>query len=100
MLKLHDIEGFPRTDLIQWVADNCVCLREQTPAYLEQVSTWCEDRFGESRAGNILQEALEGWIDYFDGDWQLIFNPFVATEQLVIWFANRNDLVEFSMLWG
>ena len=49
---------------------------------------------------NILQEAQEGWIDYFDGDWQLICDPFHAQERFVIWIADRNNRTEYALLWG
>lgn len=100
MLQFPDPKGYPRPDLIRWVAQECIELKVQSPEFLEQVSAWCESRWGEARAGNILHEAQEGWIDYFDGEWQLICDPFCAYERFVIWIGNRNNRAEYALLWS
>lgn len=96
----ENLQGYPRPDLIDWVASECVPLKTQSPEFLEQVSAWCEARWGEARAGNILQEAQEGWIDYFDGEWQMICDPFYAHERFVIWIADRNNRAEYALVWS
>ena len=101
MLHVPDnLQGYPRPDLIHWVAQECGPLKTQSPKFLEQVSVWCESRWGEARAGNILQEAQEGWIDYFDGEWQLICDPFHAQESFVIWIGDCNKRMEFALQWA
>ena len=93
----EDLSRYPRPDLISWVAATCIQLPHTPPqAQLD----WCEQHFGEQRAGNILQEAKEGRTDYFDGDWQLTYNPFRWGEKLVLWFANRDDQVAFQVAWS
>jgi hypothetical protein len=89
-----------RPDLIEWVSRECVSLKHQTPEFFDQVNTWCHARWGEPRDGNILHEALEGHLDYFDGDWQILFNPMSPHEELMIWLGNRNDRTEFQLIWG
>ena len=101
MLKLpEDLSGYSRPDLIKWVCETCVTLPHRAPGYVEKISLWCEKRWGEQRAGNILHEAMEGWIDYFDGDWQIAFNPWCASDELIIWVSDKNKLVEFALTWG
>lgn len=46
-----------------------------------------------------MREAQEGHIDYFDGDWQVMSNPFWWPEQWVIWFAHRDDQVAYLVAW-
>lgn len=93
----EDLTDYSRPDLIKWVAATCIQLPHTPPqAQLD----WCEQHFGEQRAGNILQEAQEGWIDYFDGDWQVLTSPFVWQEPFMIWFANRDDQVTYQLAWS
>lgn len=90
----------PTFNLIECVTRECVPLRHQTPEFFEQVKTWCHARWGEPRPGNILTEAMEGYIDYFDGDWQILFNPMSEHAEWWIWLGNRNDRTEFQLIWG
>ncbi len=100
MMDLPALDHYSRPDLIRWVSATCAVLPSSTPGSLEKVSTWCEQRWGESRPGNILQEAQEGWIDYFDGDWQITFNPWCAHEELIIWFSTKAQLAEYVLTWS
>lgn len=99
MLKLPDPIPGSRPDLVTWVVSTCVTLPDCWPLENDTMYEWLESRFGESRPGNILQEALDGWIDYFDGDWQVLWNPFDWKEDLIIWFARKEDLTEFVLTW-
>jgi hypothetical protein len=87
-------------NLLEWMWRECVPLKHQTPEFFEQVNIWCHARWGEPRDGNILHEALEGHLDYFDGDWQILFNPMSEHEEWWIWLGNRNDRTEFQLIWG
>lgn len=100
MLDLPDsyANSCERPDLVQYVAHHCVRMNSQH-TWDEQVA-WCEHRFGEQRPGDIMQEALEGWLDYFDGDWQLMYDPWSSNRQFVIWFANKSDLTQFQLTWS
>jgi hypothetical protein len=95
----EDLSGYVRPDLITWVAATCVPVTKGVAANWAALA-WCDARMGEQRAGNILQEAQEGWIDYFDGDWQMVCNPFVWQEQFVIWFASRELMTEYLITWS
>jgi hypothetical protein len=94
-----DLSGYPRPDLITWVAATCVPLTKGVAANWAALA-WCDARMGEQREGNILEEAQEGCIDYFDGDWQMVCNPFVWQEQFVIWFASRELQTEYLITWS
>jgi hypothetical protein len=100
MIDLPDnyVKSCARPDLVQYVADHCVRMSEHH-LYDEQVA-WCEHKFGEQRPGNIIQEAEEGWLDYFDGDWQLMNDPCTSNTQFVIWFANKSDMAAYVLVWS
>lgn len=89
-----------RGEMILWVTRYCVCLPTTTPGSLETIHQWCEQHWGEQRAGNILHEAQEGWIDYFDGDWQIAFNPWCAHEELILWVSDKSKLTQFCLTWS
>jgi hypothetical protein len=96
----EDLAGYSRPDLIKWVCATCVTLPSYSPGSLETIHQWCEQHWGEQRAGNILQEAQEGWIDYFDGDWQIAFNPWCAHEELILWVSDKSKLTQFCLTWS
>lgn len=89
-----------RQDLIEYVIHKCVRLNNQRN-WLAQ-SQWCEQHVGECRPGDIFQEAQEGWIDYFDGDWQLIQHNGAHDMPAgwVFWFANKSDQTQFQLTWS
>ena len=94
----ENLDCYSRPDLIKWVAETCVVLGNDIYIWDAQIA-WCERRLGKPRPGHILYEAQDGWIDYFDGDWQSLFNPFNHAEELVIWFASRDDQAAFLLTW-
>ena len=99
MIQLPPLAEFERPDLIEWVAATCVVIPHPLSSKLVQISDWCHKRMGEYRHGNILREAQEGHLDYFDGSWQIIMNPFASPEELCVWFADRNDQAAFIVTW-
>jgi len=92
----EDFSGYPRPDLIRYVMSQCVIVPPRDdPGDLFRMTQWCEKHVGECRPGNIIQEAQEGWLDYFDGDWcDLRYDG-----KLVFWFAREQDRMEFLLSW-
>jgi hypothetical protein len=96
----EDLSRYERPDLIAWVADTCVVIPDHVLPAWDRIMTWCIHRLGEPRPHNIMREARDGWIDYFDGDWQVMVNPFCYQEEWVIWFAKRDDVAAFLVAWS
>ena len=64
---------------------------------IEDAYTWCKSMFGEERGGDIVHEAQEGWLDYFDGDWCMSWYATKAT--WVFWFSSQSRLAQFTLTW-
>ena len=97
-----NIEIYERKDLLRYVLAHCVCIGELTAnnsARVREMQAWCEREFGESRDGNIISEAMEGWLDYFDGDWCYIYDDLHNTGDWVFWFSRTSDKVQFELTW-
>jgi hypothetical protein len=65
---------------------------------LGEMRAWCRERFGDDRPGSILMEAMEGWLDYVDGDWGDFPND-LDTDQYLFWFSRKDDLALFTLTW-
>lgn len=65
---------------------------------IEAAYRWCESTFGEERGGDIVDEAQDGWLDYFDGDWCMSWYATKAT--WVFWFSSRSRLAQFILSWS
>ena len=94
---LERFVNVPPGGLITWMASQCVMLPVFYPLPLETYVAWCESHMGEARPGNVWAEVQEGHLDYFDGDWQMFFDPYCHHEQLVIWFARSSDRAQFIL---
>ncbi len=93
-----DTSGFSRPDLVRYVLDHCVELPVERIKDLQAITSWCEERFGEERPGSILSEAMEGWLDYFDGDWCGLFDELDRSKYL-FWFFRKEDRALFTLTW-
>lgn len=65
---------------------------------IEDAFSWCERTFGEERAGDILYEAQDGWLDLVDGYWCMGWYGHKST--WVFWFSTRDRLTQFTLTWG
>lgn len=92
------LRGYMRPDLIKYVLAHCVEIRPEKIVHLQDMVAWCEERLGESRAGSILAEALEGWLDYFDGDWSHLYGE-LGDNAHRFWFHNNQDQALFTLTW-
>jgi len=70
-----------------------------SPAKVLDAFNWCEKTFGEERPGNIVNEAQEGQLDYFDGDWCGIWCDFPGTDW-IFWFSTQDRLTQFTLSWN
>lgn len=96
--NLERLDRYPHSDLIRWVLNNCVEIPPEKMDKLHLMREWCQDRFDEARAGNILFEALEGYIDYFDGEWEDFVNE-LDNSQYLFWFGNKQHRALFTLTW-
>lgn len=87
----------PRPDLVDWVNRHSVSVPFEKSHLLEQMKTWCLEHVGEERPHHPIWEAIEGWIDYFDGEWA--FNNEVVEEGFSFWFERTRDQVQFQLTW-
>ena len=96
------IDGYDRKDLLQYVFAHCVCISEltaNTSRKVDEMQAWCEQELGENRAGNIIHEAILGWLDYFEGDWCYIYDDLHDNGDWVFWFARERDMMKFILTW-
>jgi hypothetical protein len=94
----YDLTGFSRPDLIQYVLANCVLIPNERIPRIGEMRAWCGERFGDDRPGSILFEAMEGQLDYFDGDWGDFPNDLESNQHL-FWFSNPSDRTLFTLTW-
>lgn len=96
----EDLSGYARPDLIRWVAGNCTYLPFLSNR-MDLRHAWLVNRFGRPRPGCLLHEATAGWIDYFDGDWQIMSDPFnFYSADKIIWFAHKEHITELNLAWS
>jgi hypothetical protein len=93
-----DLAGYSRPDLIRYVLGHCVSIPKERMAHVGDMRAWCRERFGDDRPGSILFEAMEGWLDYFDGDWGDFPNE-LDSDQYLFWFSNSSDRTLFTLTW-
>ena len=93
-----DISKFSRPDLITWVFDHCVNIPEHRLQDLINMECWCERELGDQRPGNIIGEAMDGWLDFHEGDWCII-HDILHRNGNVVWFSSKSDMVRFQMSW-
>jgi hypothetical protein len=94
----RDLTGYSRPDLIRYVLRNCVRIPEEKMQVLGEMKAWCMQHVGDERPGSILMEAMEGWLDYFDGEWCDLADEFSAGDYL-FWFEKTKDRVLFTLTW-
>jgi hypothetical protein len=84
-------------NLYNYYLKQCVEIPADKTHLIPEMESWCLQQFGERRPGDILMEAMEGHIDYFDGDW-CIFQDYWSLKNRA-WFANKADLEAFLVTW-
>ena len=94
----QDFTGYPRPDLIRYVLAHCVPIPDEHMPRIGEMRKWCRERFDEDRPHSILSEAMEGWLDYFEGDWSDFPNDF-NSGQYLFWFARPGDRTLFTLTW-
>jgi hypothetical protein len=93
-----DLFEHSRPDLVCYVIRQCVPIPEEKMTNIHEMREWCRQQFGDDRPGSILMESMEGWLDYFDGDWSDFPNE-LDTGQYLFWFAKKDDLALFTLTW-
>lgn len=88
---------FDRPDLIRYVLSQCIGIPETRNTEIKDMESWCQEKFGDPRPGSLLMEAMEGWLDYFDGDWSCFDHPYGLGT--IFWFGNRDDRALFVLTW-
>jgi hypothetical protein len=98
---MHDddrLAGYSRPDLIRYVLRTCVGIPDEKMHMLDEMKAWCNANVGEERPGSILFEAMEGWLDYFDGEWSHFPNE-IEQGAYLFWFDRKQDRVLFTLTW-
>jgi len=90
--------GFQRPDLIRYVLRECVEIPPEKMHLFEEMKAWCQEHCEEERPGSILMEAMDGWLDYFDGDWGHFPDDFDEGRYL-FWFFRKEDRALFTLTW-
>ena len=98
MIEEERFSGYSRPDLIRYVLRKTVAIPDEKMSQIDEMRRWCRDRFGEERPGSILFEAMEGWLDYFDGEWSDFSNDFESDDYL-FWFERDQDRMLFALTW-
>ena len=93
-----ELKGFSRPDMIRYVLQHCVPVPTEKMHLLVKMRAWCRERVGVDRPGSLLMEAMEGWLDYFDGNWGDFPND-LDTDQYLFWFARTDDRTLFTLTW-
>lgn len=65
-------------------------------ANLDDIRQWAEEQIGEERPGSIAQELAEGYLDYFDGEWQFTKNNNFET---VFWTWKKEHCMLYTLRW-
>jgi hypothetical protein len=85
-------------DLVQLILAQSVPIPREKQSRIWEMKAWCGEKIGEMRPYHPLQEAQEGWLDYFDGDWAVDYNP--HDTGWLFWFARKSDRVLFQLTWS
>ena len=93
------LNGYSRPDLIRYVVRHCVPISDDRILQIDEMKSWCNAHVGDERPGSILFEAMEGWLDYFDGEWSHFPNELEPGGYL-FWFGREQDRVLFSLTWS
>ena len=93
----NTVTNCPRPDLVDWVNNHSVLVPFEKCHLLKEMETWCEEHVGEERPYHPIWEAIEGRIDFHDGDWA--FQHEVVGEGFSFWFERTRDQVQFQLTW-
>ena len=88
-------------NLIKLIKSQCVELADGNN-YHDAIK-WCEANIGEQRLFHPLNEAEEGYIDYFEGEWAIStsYNPmFSKNIEVSFWIAQKQDRIQFQLMFG
>jgi hypothetical protein len=85
------------SDLVKYVLSQCVFVEYAQIEKIPCMEQWCESTFGEKRPGSILAEAMEGMLDYFDGDWSSFYHP--REQGILFWFSSHARRAQFMLTW-
>ena len=96
--NVEKLNNYQRPDLIQYVYDHCVAIQPEQRVDLYRMTQWCINNISERRDGDILFEAMDGQLDYFDGDWQDFVNH-LDLSQYLFWFYKKQDRTLFTLTW-
>ena len=85
-------------DMVAWVQSHCVHIprSEFKGDHLFDLIEWCSDNCGERRLYHPLYEAMEGWMDYFDGDWAY---DDIGDDSISFWFSSKKHQAMFALRW-
>jgi hypothetical protein len=61
----------------------------------DEMVKWLLENVGEERPYHPLEEAMEGYIDYFDGEWAMRWDQ----GTLKVWFWSKTQAAKFALFW-
>lgn len=85
------------TELVTIVLSQCVTVNRAMTYLIEDMKSWCMENVGEQRPHHPLGEAEEGWLDYFDGEWVVTYDP--SSLSWLFWFEKKADRTLFQLTW-
>jgi hypothetical protein len=87
----------PNLPLLNHVKSQCVFIdRDANHEKISQMKKWCEENIGEVRPHHPLDEAVQGWQDYFDEEW-CFFSRFFS-DYFVFWIYNKEKRMQFALM--
>lgn len=84
-------------ELTAIILSQCVTVDRSSIHRIEEMVAWCKDNMGEQRPHHPIGEAEEGWLDYFDGDWAVTYDP--NSTGWLFWFEKKADRMLFQLTW-
>ena len=91
MEPLIDLENLrQRRRLVKLVNKNSVDVKNNIP---DEVLQWCIDTLGTQRKYHPIYEAMDGWMDHFEGSWAVDFG------KRNFWFESPVLRTTFILRW-
>jgi hypothetical protein len=94
-----------RKNLYNRYFSQCVMIPRDKRSQMKQMAEWCTKEYGTPRTGNILEEAMDGWVALREGSWSITveYSPYDRDSdyeaQHYFWFNDEESRQVFVLTW-
>lgn len=96
-MDLSPINRDRRNELVSIIMSQSVVVDRSRMTLMEDMKSWCRENVGEQRPHHPIGEAEAGWLDYFDGEWAVTYDP--NGTGWLFWFEKKAHRTLFQLTW-